>query len=277
MSATTGSGASVRLSQTAAPIFDGRTPFFACPADRRFSYCAYCPRSRPPEALLVVIHGSARSAEGVRDLFIPYSERSGTALLAPLFPIGALEDDDEPAYKFLKWENTRFDEILLSMVADAAARYAIPADRFQLFGFSGGAQLAQRMLFTCPSRIRSVSVVAPGYVTLLDVSKPWWAGTSDFSSVFGFDLPTDEIRRVPVQVVVGSADAGAEEIFVPPASRLWVEGANEAGQDRVARARTLQHSMSNFGIEAELQLLEGIGHELDERIMTAVVKFLSQT
>lgn len=277
MPAKTGSFVTQVSDQRPALIFDGRTPFYACPTDRRFSYCAYCPQSRTAERLLVLIHGSARSAEGMRDLFVPYAEGSGTALLAPLFPIGALEDEDEPAYKFLKWNETRFDDILLSMVADALERYDLPAGPFQLFGFSGGAQLAQRMLLTNPGSIRSVSIAAPGYVTLLDSSKQWWAGISDFPSVFGFDLAADEITKVPVQILVGSADAGAEEIYVPSTSRLWVEGANAAGEDRLARARNLQRSMLSFGVEVEMQIIDGIGHELDDRVIAETTRFLLNT
>ncbi|MBL4603837.1 MAG: hypothetical protein JKY84_13915, partial [Emcibacteraceae bacterium] len=74
----------------------GQTPFFACQFDQRFSYCLYVPKDYYTQTqdnfnLLVIIHGSARTAERYRNLFADFAEENQCIVLAPLFPIG-IED-----------------------------------------------------------------------------------------------------------------------------------------------------------------------------------------
>ena len=66
----------------------GRIPFTACQADPRFSYCLYVPtiqRVQPdsPLPLVVVIHGSSRTAESFRDQFIEFAEQNSALILVP--------------------------------------------------------------------------------------------------------------------------------------------------------------------------------------------------
>lgn len=261
------------------PALRGRTPFFACPADPRFPFCLYVPE-RASGALLVAVHGSERGPEALRDLYAPLAERTGAVLLCPLFPIGSTAPDDEPGYKFGAFRGLRYDQALLAMVEAAAARLAeagiaLRTERFAMAGFSGGGQFAQRFLLLQPHRLHAVSIGAPGYVTLLSGSAPWWAGTADFAARFGHPPDLAAMRRVAVHLHVGDADTETEVIRVPPGHPLWVQGAEAAGATRIARLEALARSLRAAGIAAELERVPGAAHEAAP-MRPAVERFLAR-
>src|SRR5690349_16214083 len=121
----------------------GRTPTIACQADPRFSYCLYVPPgyaerdSRP--RLLVAVHDTLRNHQALRDAFAEHAERVNAIVLAPLFPAGIGTPEDLDHYKYLRFGDLRFDEILLAMAAEVSAKYGVDDSRFAMFGFSGGA------------------------------------------------------------------------------------------------------------------------------------------
>lgn len=178
----------------------GRIPFTACRQDPRFSYCLYvpeCHQVRPEQAapLLVVVHGSARTAESFRDAFIEFAEQEGCVVLAPLFPIGAVMAEDADGYKLQPPRSYAYDQLLLAMVKEVAETFHTERD-FLLYGFSGGAQFAHRFYYLHPHRLKGLSVHAPGQVCLP-----------------AQNLSTEvrqAMRQVPVQLVIGSEDGGID-------------------------------------------------------------------
>jgi dienelactone hydrolase len=257
------------------PSLEGATPFFACAAEPRFPYCLYVPASRRdgPAPLLVAVHGSDRRPEALRDLCAPLADRTGAVVLLPLFPIGSTAPDDEPGYKFGLFRGLRHDQALLAMIEDAAQRVPLATQRFALAGFSGGGQFAQRFLLLQPHRLRAVSIGAPGYVTLLDDSLPWWSGTADFAAVFGHAPDLAQMRRVAVHLVVGAEDTETEVLRVPEGHPLWVRGAEAAGPTRIARIEALAASLRAAGIAATLDRVPGAGHSA-EATFAPVAAFL---
>lgn len=258
------------------PAMQGATPFFACAADPRFPYCLYVParRGAGPAPLLVAVHGSDRKPEALRELCTPLAERTGAVVLAPLFPIGSTAPDDEPGYKFGLFRGLRYDQALLAMVEDAAARVPIDTRRFALAGFSGGGQFALRFLLLQPHRLHAVSIGAPGYVTLVDEALPWWTGIGDFAAVFGHPPDLAAMRRVAVHLVIGAEDTETEVIRLPEGHPLWVPGADRQGATRIARIEALADSLRAQGIAATLDVVPGVGHS-GEATFPAVAAFLA--
>jgi len=248
-------------------LFDRKaTPFFACQMDPRFSYCLYVPTSydetgddaRP---LVVVLHGTARTAAPYRDNWMPFAEETGAILLAPLFPAHIIEPDDTDNYKLIRYHGIRFDLVLLSMVDEVAAKYRVRADRFLLHGFSGGGQFAHRFLYLHPRRLHAVSIGAPGMVTLLDEGREWWVGVGRLKERFGIPLDVAAIRQVQVQMVVGAADTDTSEITIQPDwSYWWMEGANSAGVTRIDRLQALRKSFEAHAIPVRFDVVPGVGH-----------------
>lgn len=144
------------------------TPFFACLEDQRFSYCLYVPSGYREEGntkhpLVVIMHGTERTAAQYRDDYINFSEETGVIILAPLFPAHIIEPEDLENYKAIRFHDIRFDLVLLSMVDEVAAKYRVEADRFLLHGFSGIGQFSNRFFsFILTASERSPSVHQAG-------------------------------------------------------------------------------------------------------------------
>ena len=151
----------------------GRTTVYACQADPRFSYCAYVPENYKEDAenryaLAVVVHGTDRGMVAYREHFIDFAEANDCIVLAPLFPVGIPSQGDLSNYKLIRAGDIRFDHVLLAMVEELARKYRVDAERFLLYGFSGGGHFAHRFFYLHPKRLAGVSIGAPGVVTLLD-------------------------------------------------------------------------------------------------------------
>jgi pimeloyl-ACP methyl ester carboxylesterase len=244
----------------------GSTSQFACATDQRFSFCLHVPLSYDESAtdrwpLIVLIHGTERGSQKYRDLFAAFADQQRAIVLSPLFPCGIEQPLDLENYKFIAYRGIRFDEVLLSMIEQISARYRLDADRFLIHGFSGGGHFVHRFLYLHPRRLLAASIGAPGMVTLLDSSLPWWIGTADLEQRFGIPLEVSAIREVAIQMAVGDADVETWEITVPPHSPLFMPGVNEAGRTRIERLRTLAASFERQGIDVRFDLVPGVKHE----------------
>lgn len=258
----------------------GRTPTIACQADQRFSYCLYVPpayaqRAEPPK-LLVVLHDTLRNHQALRDAFAVYAERANVIVLAPLFPAGIGTPDDLDHYKYLRYGDIHFDQLLLAMTAEVAAKYGVSDTRFALFGFSGGAHFAHRFLYLQPHRLASVVAGSPGSVTLPTEDYDWWPGLGGFAAIFGRPVDWDQVRAVPTCLVVGADDVNTRGIVSSADHPNWVEGANAAGTNRVERLRTLHRCLRERGVDATLKVLDNVGHSVDPIIEAAIAYFEGQ-
>ncbi|SDT13808.1 Esterase PHB depolymerase [Streptomyces sp. TLI_053] len=238
-----------------------RTPFLACRADPRFSYCLYVPPRVPagPRPLLVVVHGDRRTAERYRDALTDFADAHGCVVLAPLFPVGVPEPEDVLSYKRLRRRDVRFDLVLLRMVEESAARWPVRADRFLLHGYSGGGLFALRFSYLHPARLLGVSVGAPGSITRLDPALPWPAGIRDVAEKFGVThlLPDGP---VPVHVTVGALDT--RPLRRPP------------HDTRLDQALGLHRHLMGRGVPATLEVVPGIAHN-GFALLPAATRFLS--
>lgn len=257
------------------PAGAGRSPFYAAPGYACFSYCLYVPKPRPqrPAPLIVAMHGSDRRPEVIRTLHAPLCDRTGAVVLTPLFPIGAVSPDDEPGYKVCHFRGMRYDLALLAMVADAATRVPLATDRFFMTGFSGGAQFVQRFLLLHPGRLDTVSIGAPGYITLLDDSLPWWAGTEGFAATFGQAPDIEAIRTVTIHLVIGRKDTTLDHIEVPQGDPRLMAAVEQSGKTRILRMQTLEANLRAAGCDPVLDWVPGAGHAVRE-VFPVVETFL---
>lgn len=251
----------------------GATPMFASQVDPRLHYCLYVPEL--PEGklapLVVLQHGTARTAQKYRTAMKAFAERHGAVILAPLFPAGLIDPADLHNYKFIAYRGIRFDHMLLAIVDEVAARYPVAAERFYLHGFSGGGQFTHRFLYLHPDRLAAASIGAPGRITELDDTLPWWLGTKDIEEHFGRPLDLDAIRRVPVHMVVGAEDTDTFEINNPGESN-WLDGCEKTGRTRIERLRTLQRGYESQGIDVTFDLVAGVAHS-GTAVLPAVERF----
>lgn len=243
----------------------GPTPVIACKADPRFSYCLYVPKTlgkggQAPE-LVVAMHGTGRGFTGYRDAFAEFGRWNNCIILAPLFPIGVMGDDNRDGFKYMREGTVRYDQVLIAMVDEVAQRYGAKFDRFALFGYSGGGHFTHRFLMLQPQRLWAASIGAPGSVTLLDPTRDWWVGTRNMAELFGASPDVEAMRKVPVQMIVGAADLETWEITHKPGGRNWMPDANHAGATRPERLTALRDSFAEAGIAAQLDLVPNMAHD----------------
>ena len=259
----------------------GSTSLFAAQADQRFSFCLHVPATYDENGdqdypLIVLVHGTERGAQRYRDEFVEFAEREQCIVLAPLFPCGIIDPADLDNYKFIEYRGIRFDLILLAMIDQIAERYRLRSRRFLIHGFSGGGHFVHRFLYLHPQRLRAASIGAPGMVTLLDSTKPWWVGTGGIEPIFGTGVDLDALRQVAVQMIVGDADTETWEITIPATSRLWMEGINDAGRTRIDRLTTLAESFRAHGIKVRFDQVPGVTHQgWHPALLAKVQEFLS--
>lgn len=244
----------------------GETAYNACQADQRFGYYLYVPthfsfETAASYTLVVMVHGTSRMPQVYRSLLAPFAEEHRCVVLAPLFPVGIIEPREVNNYKFIKFYDIRYDQVLLAMIEEVANRYGLDAERFLLHGFSGGGHFAHRFFYLHPRRLLGVSIGAPGMVTLLDDRQDWHCGVRDFEREFGAPLDYPSMRNVPVQTVIGAKDTDTTEITIAPDSRLWMEGVNDAGRTRLDRIASLRASLERAGIQVRHDVVAGVAHQ----------------
>jgi predicted peptidase len=245
-------------------LLSGATVGVASQVDQRFSYLLYVPKRREGDParypLVVMQHGTGRTATRYRDAMIEFAEQERVVILAPYFPAGIIDPDDLHNFKFLEYQGIRFDLILLGMVDEVAQKIPIEAEKFLLHGFSGGGQFAHRFLYAHPERLLAVSIGAPGRMTLLDETTKWWLGTKDFAEIFGSAPDVEAIRNVEIQLVVGDQDTEGWEINNKGDSN-WVPGLEKQGATRIDRIKTLQQNFLDHGIKTQFDIVPGVAHE----------------
>jgi poly(3-hydroxybutyrate) depolymerase len=244
----------------------GATPFYACQADPRFSFCLYVPRvyhESPTRRfpLAVIVHGTGRVASEYRNAFADFAEANDCVILAPLFPGGITAPWELNSYKWMKAGDLRFDHVLLKMIEEVGEHFRVETERFLIHGFSGGGHFAHRFFYLHPHRLLGVSIGAPGVVTLLDDEHDFWVGTRDLEAQFGTAIDLEAMRRVPVLMTVGGDDTETWEITITPESRLFMPGADLAGANRQDRMRSLKASYERQGIAVRHVVVPGVGHE----------------
>jgi pimeloyl-ACP methyl ester carboxylesterase len=237
---------------------------FASQVDQRFSYCLYVPKRRETDRdrfpLVVIQHGTGRTAGQYRDAMADFCEVHRVVVLAPLFPAGIGDPRDLHNYKFIEYQTIRFDLILLAIIDEVAERFPIDAGKFLLHGFSGGGQFTHRFLYLHPDRLLAASVGAPGRITMIDNTEQWWLGTHNFESVFGASLDLEAIAAVRIQLIVGALDVETWEINNRTDSN-WMDGLEKQGDTRVARIEALQRNLASHGIDSRIDIVPGMAHE----------------
>ncbi|WP_417824020.1 hypothetical protein [Thalassospira lucentensis] len=256
------SGAAAR----ARAVYDyGETAIFASKADPRFHMLLYVPPAAADGRkvdLLVAVHGTGRtSAIEFRDGFAEFGLYHDCAILCPIFPMNVRGDGARSGYKYMIEGDIRYDEIVLSMVAEMAEKYQQDWSRFAMFGFSGGGHFTHRFAILRPENLWAACIGAPGSVTLLDPDRDWWVGVRDLQEKFGRPFDAEALARVPVQMVVGSVDLENWEIMHEPGSKYWMEGANDAGNTRPERLRSLKASFESAGVNVTFEEVPGVAHD----------------
>ena len=239
-------------------LLTGHTPWFAYQGDPRFSYGLYIPRGGAElqhAELLVVVHGTDRSAQSDRDTWASFAEERNLVIMAPLFPVGIDGPDDLDGYKNIECAGVRYDLVLFGMLDEIRLRWGVDSRRFHLAGHSGGGQFALRMLLLHPRRLRGVVISAPGRVTLVDTGSGWPRGTADVAGRFGLSIDAAAIARTPILLSIGSEDLGTADL-----AAQRDPSQDGFGRTRRERLDTLANALRALGADPAIYIAPGGTH-----------------
>lgn len=214
-------------------------------------------RARPEAQLLVCVHGISRNADEHLRSFSALAG-GGCAIAAPLF-----DDEHHPHYQKLGlgYNEPRADWALDAALDALSRQGGLSADRFHLFGFSGGAQFALRYAMLQPRRVRSLHLAAAGYYTFFDNRCPWPRGLANTPLATQINAARDFFLRLPIRVYVGENDIERDH-----ALRRGRRIDAQQGRDRVQRARAwtkhIAAKQQKAGLApALLDILPGSDHD----------------
>lgn len=250
----------------------GRYPATTCLADNRFAYQAYIPRQYyniRELSLAVLVHGSDRNFNALRDGFAAFAEEHSCALLTPLFPVAPGDPQDASGYKFINYRGVRYDQILLAMVDEIKARFPrIETGRFFLYGFSGGGQFVHRFAYLHAPRLRGLICGAPGSQTHLDYTRTFPDGVQDLETQFDQPLDLAALKQVPTMFICGDADTDIKYLI---ARRRTTDAS--ARQGRHNALLRLEASWKKAGANSHVFTVEGAKHE-EHKMWNPAIDFL---
>ena len=215
------------------------------------------PSTAPP---VVVVHGINRDVENMARMLAPRAQATGRTLVLPHF-----SQTLWPRYQRAAC-NKRADWALLALMAALRAEGQVAEGRFDLSGFSGGAQFAHRFAWLYPAMVDRLCVTAPGWWTFPDASASWpfgmgaaEAGNRPEAFWLGANLYRFLNRRITVCV-------GAHDTTRDPNLRQGEDIDAQQGPNRVHRARRwcamaeAQAKAQGIDPAISLRILPGCGH-----------------
>lgn len=214
-------------------------------------------------APLLLLHGISRDAETLFEAFQPVADAAGRVVIAPEFT--------RETWRIFQriTSRTRPDIALLELLAFLRAAGVVGGAPVEVFGFSGGAQLAHRFAMLYPHVVSSLHISSAGWYTLPRSDVPYPYGLSDRGAQEK-DLiwrrrmmrGLDAFLRLPISISVGGLDNQREESGL---RRNDVLDASQ-GCDRLTRANSYRDAVEaaarERGVAPSLQFheLPGCGH-----------------
>lgn len=215
--------------------------------DRNLPARILCPsgplRNRP----LIALHGISRDAQKIAAYFAPEAESAGRIIIIPRFSRSAW-----PVFQRIN-NRHRADRALLALISDLRMRGVIDTGPVDLFGYSGGAQLAHRFTMLHPEHVADLHLGAAGWFTLPDTSLPYPIGLGP--SARGDDRWGRRMKSAltaylnrRITLYVGTEDNDPDE----PALRRDPDLDVAQGQTRLERARRYADLIRDLQAEHDL-------------------------
>ena len=219
------------------------------------------------------LHGGSRDAEGLRDNMIQKSVDYNFILIAPKFSSSDFSlgdgynlgnvyvDGDNPSTNTLNDEYEWSFSIIEPLFDSVKSSLSLESEKYNLFGFSAGAQFVHRFIqFKPDARFDKVVAGAAGWYTVPDNSIPFPYGY-DNSILISTNLIN--LLSSDLHIQVGALDNNPNS-----AGLRHNEYADAQGLNRVTRAvhffETGQNiaESSNYNFNWSLHIIQGAGHNL---------------
>ena len=225
-----------------------------------------------PVQILVALHGVGDNGPAFCRGLLATAERNGWIVLAPTFTYRDYQNPD----LVLRDDTTLLPRLAATIDAIPGRTGLATRERVLLYGFSRGAQAAQRFATFYPERVAGVAVLSAGSYTLpLDAMRvgdgvaplPMPYGVADARTYLGEDFDAAAFRRVPFRVAVGELDTDPSA-----APRGWDR---YLGRTRLDRARAYTKTLQDIGVRGSLAVYPGVGHTITADMQADALRFLA--
>ena len=223
--------------------------------------------------VVFALHGGSRDAEGVRNNMIQKSIDYNFILIAPKFSSSNFSlgdgynlgnvyvDGDNPSTDTLNDENDWSFSIIEPLFDSVKSSLSIESEKYNLFGFSAGAQFVHRFIQFMPdARFNKVVAGAAGWYTVPNNSIPFPYGYQN-SILISTNL--NDLLSSGLHIQVGALDNNPNS-----AGLRHNEYADAQGLNRVTRAVHFFESgqniadSNNYNFNWSLHIIQGAGHNL---------------
>lgn len=218
----------------------------------------------PDSHPLVAIHGISRCAKEQVQLLANAADRAGRIVIAPLFGRRHWR-----IYQRISNKN-RADLALLDLLGRIELQGIARLRKFDLAGYSGGAQLAHRFAMLFPQRIGTLSIIAAGWYCMPDADTPYPYGLAarpgrkaDWGPRMMAGL--DVFLRLPINIMVGASDTATD-----PTLRRSSELDAKQGTNRLERAKAYHAALTGLARQRAIpsqisfSLLQGSSHSFSQ-------------
>lgn len=197
-------------------------------------------KGSPTGAVLVVIHGISRNAAEMASRFAAHPAFRDHTIVAPLFDA---ERFGQYQQLRVKSAQVRADIGLGHLLEHLRLTLKRDVGKINLFGFSGGAQMAHRYTLFYPDRISSVLAVAAGWYVMPTTALryPYGIGGST-PATFNATLALDPA----ITIAVGSLDTRRDKAL---RQSRTIEASQ--GRTRLTRAQAWVEAMQQFALVSE--------------------------
>jgi len=212
------------------------------------------------EQLVIVVHGVSSQPATVIKEFATIGREYGFATLAPDF-----SGRNFRGYQRLS-SNAGPDgaaRTLEHLAAQVSATLGLDPARFDLAGFSGGAQFAHRFAMTRPGRVRRLVIAAAGWFSECDPNLAFPEGMGGMAD----EEMLRQFLAIPIRIAVGTEDSSRGSNL-----RKGSQLDARQGNNRLERAE-FWHSHLNqraraLGIASDNRLvhLPGTGHQFRQAV-----------
>tara|TARA_Y100000991_G_scaffold22615_1_gene14510 strand:- start:1421 stop:2338 length:918 start_codon:yes stop_codon:yes gene_type:complete len=223
--------------------------------------------------VVFALHGGSRDAEGVRNNMIQKSIEYNFVLIAPKFSSqnfslgdgynlgNVYEDGDNPSNSTLNDEVEWSFSIIEPLFDSVVSSLSLIEEKYNLFGFSAGAQFVHRFIqFKPNARFNKVVAGAAGWYTVPENNIPFPYGLNN-SILSNSNLSNLLSKDLYIQV-------GALDNDPNSAGLRHNEYADAQGLNRVTRAVHFFESgqniaeTNNYNLNWSLHIIQGAGHNL---------------
>ena len=224
----------------------------------RTRYLHLRPRHTDPARLpMVCIHGISRHARGHLEAFVPWAERTGTEVIAPLY--------DRRRYRGYQRLRSSNRHLNAAAALDAILAETVAERPCLLFGFSGGAQFAHRYAMVRPGRLAGLALAAAGWYTFPTPAASFPYGLAPGRLPASLSIRRTGFLQVPKCVLVGDRDVERDESL-----RSNRRLNSQQGDNRLTRAMAWVEAVNREAAKVpgapacEFVVMPGVGHDWAE-------------